>query len=57
MKKQDTVVVSNTAAKERPFDKAAFKKEILEDVKMLFRKTIETASQEEIFQALSLIHI
>ena len=32
-----------------PFDKEAFKKEILNNIKYLFRKTPETASQQEIF--------
>ena len=36
-----------------PFDKEAFKKEILYNIKYLFRKTPETASQQEIFQAVA----
>lgn len=36
-----------------PFDKEAFKKEILNNIKYLFRKTPETASQQEIFQAVA----
>ena len=35
------------------FDKEAFKKEILNNIKYLFRKTPETASQQEIFQAVA----
>ena len=54
MKKQDTTVISGAAVKEKPFDKAAFKKEIFENVKVLFRKTIDTATQEELFQAVSM---
>ena len=38
-----------------PFDKEAFKKEILNNIKYLFRKTPETASQQEIFQAVSYV--
>ena len=38
-----------------PFDKEAFKKEILNNIKYLFRKTPETASQQEIFQAVAYI--
>ena len=36
-----------------PFDKEAFKKEILNNIKYMFRKTPETASQQEIFQAVA----
>ena len=36
-----------------PFDKEAFKKEILNNIEYLFRKTPETASQQEIFQAVA----
>ena len=36
-----------------PFDKEAFKKEILNNIKYLFRNTPETASQQEIFQAVA----
>ena len=36
-----------------PFDKEAFKKEILNNIKYLFRKTPETASQQKIFQAVA----
>ena len=36
-----------------PFDKEAFKREILNNIKYLFRKTPETASQQEIFQAVA----
>ena len=36
-----------------PFGKEAFKKEILNNIKYLFRKTPETASQQEIFQAVA----
>ena len=36
------------------FKKEEFKKSVKENVKMLYRKTIEEASQEQIFQAVSL---
>ena len=36
------------------FKKEEFKKSVRENVKMLYRKTIEEASQEQIFQAVSL---
>ena len=35
------------------FDKEGFKKEVINNVKNLFRKTIEEASQQQIFQAVS----
>jgi starch phosphorylase len=35
------------------FDKRAFKKEIINNLKYLFRKTPETASQQELFQAVA----
>lgn len=37
----------------KAFDKEAFKREILNNIKYLFRKTPETASQQEIFQAVA----
>ena len=36
------------------FKKEVFKKSVKENVKMLYRKTIEEATQEQIFQAVSL---
>ncbi|HAP20947.1 MAG TPA: hypothetical protein DCR27_06690, partial [Lachnospiraceae bacterium] len=35
------------------FDKEVFKKNVLDNLKSLFRKTMETASQQEIFQAVA----
>ena len=35
------------------FDKEAFKKEVVSNVKLLFRKKIDEASNEQIFQAVS----
>lgn len=35
------------------FDKEEFKKEVVSSVKLLFRKKIEEASDEQIFQAVS----
>lgn len=37
-----------------PFDKAVFKKEIIDNVKLLHRKTIDDATQQEVFQAAAL---
>lgn len=50
MKKQESVQaeVKNT------FDKEAFKKEIINNVKILFRKTIDEADEQEVFQAVSM---
>ena len=53
VKEQKTAVKSN-ASLNKLFNKADFKKEILENIKLLFRKTIDNASQEEIFQAVAL---
>ena len=39
---------------DRSFDKETFKKEILSNLKVLFRKTLETATKQEIFQAVAL---
>ena len=36
------------------FRKEEFKKSVKENVKMLYRKTLDEASQEQIFQAVSL---
>ncbi len=36
------------------FKKEEFKKSVKENVKMLYRKTIEEATQEQVFQAVSL---
>ena len=54
MKKQDTSAVVTEASPNKLFDREAFKKEILENVKMLYRKTIDMASKEEVFQAVAL---
>ena len=35
------------------FDKEQFKKEVKDNVRTLFRKTLEEADQQEIFQAVS----
>ena len=35
------------------FDKEAFKKEVKDNVRMLYRKDLEEASEQEIFQAVS----
>lgn len=43
-----------TTIKKKPFNKAAFKKDILNNVRVLFRKTIDEATQQEIFQAVAL---
>lgn len=50
MKKQESVQaeIKNT------FDKEAFKKEIVSNVKLLFRKTLDEADAQEIFQAVSM---
>ncbi len=39
--------------KKKKFDKEAFKKEVISNVKTLYRKTIEEATQQQIFQAVS----
>ena len=52
--KEQKMAVQSAAAPNKLFNKADFKKEILENIKLLFRKTIDNASQEEIFQAVSL---
>ena len=38
---------------ENTFDKVAFKTEVIDNVKLLFRKTIEEADNEQIFQAVA----
>ena len=45
-----TVVKNPTAI---GFDKEVFKKNVLDNLKVMFRKTLETASQQEIFQAVA----
>ena len=42
----ETVVTSPTAL---GFDKEIFKKSILDNLKFIFRKTMDTASQQDIF--------
>lgn len=49
MKTQEKITI-----KKKPFDKAGFKKDILNNVRVLFRKNIDTATQQEIFQAVAL---
>jgi starch phosphorylase len=39
--------------KKKSFDKAAFKREVLDNVKLLFRKTIEEATPRQVFQAVA----
>ncbi len=46
----ETVVKNPTAI---GFDKEVFKKNILDNLKSLFRKTMDTASEQEIFQAVA----
>ena len=46
----ETVVKNPTAI---GFDKEVFKKNVLDNLKSLFRKTMDTASQQEIFQAVA----
>lgn len=50
MKKQDSSVEKII---QKPFDKEAFKKEVLNNIKLLYRKTIEDANKQEIFQAVA----
>lgn len=42
-----------TVTAKSTFDKAAFKKDILNNIKYLFRKTPDTANQQELFQAVA----
>ncbi len=51
METNTKTVVKNPAA--IGFDKEVFKKNVLDNLKVLFRKTLETASQQEIFQAVA----
>ena len=46
----ETVVKNPTSI---GFDKEVFKKNVLDNLKSLFRKTMDTASQQEIFQAVA----
>ena len=39
------------SAKQNQFDKEAFKKEVKDNIKTLYRKTLEEASEQQIFQA------
>lgn len=41
------------ATKKLDFDKEAFKKEVVSNVKALYRKTIDEATQQQVFQAVS----
>ena len=50
MKKQEVV----PAEAKKAFDKEAFKKEVVSNVKLLFRKTLDEANPQEVFQAVSL---
>ena len=47
MKKQEAV----PAEAKKAFDKEAFKKEVVSNVKLLFRKTLDEANPQEVFQA------
>ena len=40
-------------ARKLDFDKEAFKKEVVNNVKTLYRKTIDEATQQQVFQAVS----
>ena len=50
MKKQEAV----PAEAKKAIDKEAFKKEVVSNVKLLFRKTLDEANPQEVFQAVSL---
>ena len=41
---------------DKQFEKEEFKKSVKENVKFLYRKTLEEATQEQIFQAVTLVH-
>ena len=41
--------------KSKMFEKETFKKEVVENVKHLYRKTMDEASEQEIFQAVSYV--
>ena len=41
--------------KSKMFEKETFKKEVVENVKYLYRKTMDEASEQEIFQAVSYV--
>lgn len=43
----------NSMKKMADFDKESFKKDVINNVKNLFRKTIDEATQEQVFQAVS----
>ncbi len=45
--------VQTTETQDSVFDKAEFKKQVLGNIKSLYRKSLETATQQEIFQAVS----
>ena len=40
-------------ARKLDFDKEAFKKEVVNNVKTLYRRTIDEATQQQVFQAVS----
>ncbi len=40
-------------ARKLDFDKETFKKEVVNNVKTLYRKTIDEATQQQVFQAVS----
>lgn len=44
---------TNVKKAEKKFDKAAFKREVINNIKLFSRKTLEQASQREIFQAVA----
>ncbi len=45
--------LQETDTQNQDFDKAEFKKQVLGHIKSLYRKSLETATQQEIFQAVS----
>ena len=51
--KQGDYPKEEQAMKSKMFEKEAFKKSVTESVKILFRKTLDEATQQEIFQAVS----
>ena len=47
------VMIMNTASSTAKFDKELFKKSVAYNVKTLYRKTLEEATTQQIFQAVS----
>ena len=49
-----TTKKSTTAVAAKPvFDKEAFKEQVVENVRNLFRRTVEEADQQQLFQAVA----